>query len=439
MKTKDTIWLALKGISQRKLRTGLTILSVVIGVAAIVALVSLVAGISASISSSLSSIGPTSLYILPKTGIFTVATIASIESLPNVSVVVPMIRLNANATVDGQQISTTIIGVNNYSISNVLGTVNLYNGNVYNQTSTDVGIFGHGIAFPSTLQTSPSITLDEPIYLTEKGISSTKSVAIVPVGVLNSYGSSILIDPDTSIFVPLQIAQAIENRDSYNLILVKATNASSVGALDTLLTNVYGSSATIFSVQKIAQTVSSITGSLGILLGSIAGISLIVAGISILSIMMVSVNERTHEIGILKSIGFKKRDILILFLSEALIIGIAGGVIGVVAGTGGSYILPVLLSSASTSSSGAHAGSGFGGPTIRGGGNFRSSGGSTAFSGGTQGSGSTTSSSISLTPIVTPTIVVIAIAIAIIVSIAASLYPAWKASTVDPIKALRSE
>ena len=105
MKLNDTLWLGTKGISQRKLRTGLSIPTIVIGVAAIVALISLVAGISASISNELSSIGPTTLYLTPKTGIFTVADVAEIGSLPNVSEVL-LIRFTANVSVIGQSSST---------------------------------------------------------------------------------------------------------------------------------------------------------------------------------------------------------------------------------------------------------------------------------------------------------------------------------------------
>ncbi len=438
MNIKDILWLSLKGMSKRKVRTALTVLSVIIGVAAIVALVSLVAGISASISNSLSSIGPTSLFIIPGRGnVFTVATIASIETLPNVSTAIPLIRTYANITVSGQTTTATIIGVDNNSLKQLIGSVNIYQGNTYNQTIVPEGLVGYDIAFPSTLQTNPSISIDQPVYLTQQGRSGSKTTTIIPVGILNSYGSSILISPDTSIFVPVQIAQQIAGSDSYNLILVKATNTSSVSLLDTLLTDIYGNTATIFSVQQLAQTVSSITGSLGLLLGSIAGISLIVAGISILSIMMVSVKERTHEIGILKSIGFKKIDILTLFISEALIIGILGGCMGVVVGTGGSYILPAILSAGSSNS---------GAGTAAGGSSFGTTGvgaasrpGQGIFVGGGRGSSGSSTSPISLTPIITPSIIFIAISIAILVSVAASLYPSWKAARVDPIKALRYE
>ncbi len=446
MRSKDVIWLGVKGISERKVRTALTILTVVIGIAAIVALVSLVSGISASVSASLQSIGPTTLYLSPgRSSIFTAADVAEIEGFPNVSTVIPIIRSSANLTVSGTQTTATIIGVDNSSLAKAIGSVNLYSGAVYNDTTLPFVVVGHNIAFPTTSQVLPSISLDQPIYLTVTVNGGTKTLTAVPVGIFNTYGSSSFISPDTSIFMSLQAAESLTNKYSYSALLVQATNTSTVGSLDTLLTNVFGSSISIISVQQIAATVSSITGSIALLLGSVAGVSLLVAGISILSIMMVSVTERTKEIGILKAIGFKKRDVLMLFLTEAVIIGFAGGVVGTIVGGGAAYLLPTLLSShSSTPATGGTAAVSTTPATFGGGGAARAGGGGAGFAGGTDGgfsggSSSSAASSISLTPIVSISTIVIAIAIALIVSVLASLYPAFKAASVDPIVALRSE
>ncbi len=449
MKLKDILTLGIKGVSERKFRTALTVLSVVIGIAAIVALTSLVSGISVSISKSLESIGPSAIFLTSSPShIFTNADIAEIESLPNVSVAIPIIRFSANVTTGGVQQTATVYGVSNSVLANALGSINLNSGTVYNDSSLPTALVGYDIAFPSSTQSTSSVSINQPIYLSEHVPGAgTKSITLIPTGILNQYGSSLLLSPDTSIFIPLQNAISITGKYSYNIILVEAKNTSSVAALSALLKNIYGNGVGILSVEAIASTVSSIIGSIGILLGSIAGISLIVAGISILSIMMVSVTERTREIGILKAIGFKKKDVLILFLSEALIIGILGGIVGVTVGAGASYILPTLLSGAG-SSSGAGAGApsagsaGGGFATGGGGGSFtgRSTGGGAVVSGSSsKASTSSSTSSSSFSPVITPGIVILAIFIAVIVSILSSLYPAWKAASVDPVKAIRSE
>ncbi len=448
MNSKDILWLGLKGMSERKLRTGLTVLSVVIGVAAIVALISLVSGVSAAIAKDLSSIGPSTIFMTPRgSTIFTDADVAEIESLPNVSMVVPLLSFSASITLSGTTTMATVYGVDNSSMSQVVGGVNLYEGTTYNDSTEPTAVVGHGIAFPTTTQLTPSVTLNEPIYLSTTSGGKKTSITLVPVGILQPYGTALFVSPDTSIFIPLSEAESLTNRYSYSTLIVKATNTSTAAALDTLLTDIYGSKASILSVEALTATVSSITGTLGLLLGGIAGISLIVAGISILSIMMVSVAERTHEIGVLKSIGFKQRDVMMLFLSEALIIGLAGGVIGVALGGGAAYSIPALLSGASASANSTASstsassssgfarseGGGFGGGGGGGGGAFVSGGG------GGAAPTATGSSNFSFTPVITPTIIIGAILLAVIVSVAASLYPAWKASTIDPIRALRTE
>jgi putative ABC transport system permease protein len=443
MELRDTLWLGVKGISERKFRTALTILSVAIGVAAIVALISLVAGSSASITKSLESIGPATIYIVPHAGhIFTGADIALIQSLPNVSTVIPMIESSANLSINGQTETATIIGVDNYSLTKAIGSLNLYEGGPFNDSTLPVALVGYDIAFPTTTQTTPSVLLNEPIYLTQR---SGRTITLIPSGILNQYGTSLFVSPDTSIFVSLPEAESLLNTYSYNVVLVQATNTSTANAVDALLTTIYGNSAEILSVQALAATVSSVIGSISLLLGSIAGISLIVAGISILSIMMVSVAERTREIGILKSIGFKKREVLMLFLAEAVVIGFVGGVAGVILGGGGAYLLPAILSHASPSStaSGSPSAVPAGGGGSLGGGRAGGAGGGGAVfvSGGSSAPArsSSSSSGFSLTPQISPSIAIGAILIAIIVSVLSSLYPAWKASTVDPITALRTE
>ncbi len=446
MNVKALFLLGLKGMSERKFRTGLTVLSVVIGVAAIVALISLTSGISNSISQSLNKIGPTTLFVTPSGAgtIFTDSDVAEIESLPNVSSVVPMLRFTANITVSGQSDTVTVFGIDNSSISSTIGGVNLYDGTAYNGSGGPVALIGYSVAFPDVGQTVPSISIDEPAYLSIIQRAGSKSTTLVPVGILNPYGASFFISPDSSVFVPLQEAEVMLGKYSYNILVVKATNTSTVSSLGTLLGNVYNGRAKVLSVEQLTSTVASITGSLSLLLAGIAGISLLVAGISILSIMMVSVNERTHEVGILKSIGFRQKDVMFLFLSEAVIIGLMGGIIGSLLGSGVSYILPNLLSvgrGGSPSSTPTHAGEyqvSRQGTPKGGKGFYVSSGGASA--GSTPFKSSPGSSGMpSFTPTISPSIIGIAILLAVFVSVLASLYPAWKASRIDPIRALRAE
>ncbi|MEM3841463.1 MAG: FtsX-like permease family protein [Candidatus Micrarchaeaceae archaeon] len=446
MRINDILYLGLKGMSQRKLRTGLTILTVVIGVATIIALISLVSGVSVSISKSLSSIGPTTVYMSSRGpgSAFTNEQIAEIESLPNVSSVVPLIRLSANVTtLNGKSSSVTILGVQNTSITSVLGSLNLVDGSLYSDSGLPQALVGYSVAFPSGA-TGPEVSVNQPLYLSDISSSGGSSTAtILPTGVLGDYGTSFFIDADTSLFIPLTEAEHLANRYSYNVLVIKATNLQSTASLDTMLSDIFGNSATIISVQSLTSTVESITGSISLLLGSIGGISLIVAGVGILSIMMVSVSERTKEIGILKSIGFKQRDILSLFLLEAAIIGLIGGAVGSVIGIGGAYALPAVLSHGFSSPSVARSTSAVPAAGAPAGGGFRAGGGGSLF-GGAGGSfggapSSSSSSVSSISPVIEPSTILLAILLAVGISLISGFYPAWKASRVDPIQALRSE
>lgn len=439
-------------MSERKVRTGLTVLCVMIGVTAIVALISLTSGISNSISAELSKIGPTTLFVMPAAPgtIFTGEDVAEISSFPNVSSIVPMLKFSASMMVSGQNESVTVYGIDNSSISNTIGGLSLYAGTTYNGTGGPAALVGYDVAFPNTGQTVPSITPDEPIYLKIFQRSGTKSATLVPIGILNAYGSSFFVSPDGSVFVPLQEAESLLNRYSYNLLVVKATNTSTVSSLDTLLSDVYNKKATVISVQQLTSTVSSVIGSISLLLAGIASISLLVAGISILSIMMVSVNERIHEIGILKSIGFRQSDIMLLFLSEAVIIGLIGGMLGSALGAGASYILPGILSSAGNIRAipPARHGTGANMPVVSGlGGSPVSAtpdGDKAVFGQGgnahvTTSTSSGSSPGSSYKPSINLAVIGSAVLLAVIVSVISSLYPAWKASRIDPIRALRTE
>jgi len=442
MKLQDTLWLAMKGISERKVRTALTVLCVVIGVAAIVSLVSLVSGFSVGISKSLESIGPTTIFIIPSANHpFTDADVAVLSSLPNVSSVIPVVSASANVTVGNQHIQASLIGVNNYSLDDIIGNLTLNQGTLFNETSSSSAVVGYDIAYPNSSSVQ-QLQLNQPVYMTLRTAQGTRSLTLVTQGILNKYGSSSFISPDSDIIMPLPAAESLLEKYSYNEIFVKATNSSTVNSLDNLLTTIYGNSAQILSVQQIASTVSSITGSISLLLGSIGGISLIVAGISILSIMMVSVTERTREIGILKAIGFKKREVLTLFLAEGLVIGLLGGIVGTAAGAAGAYGLSGLLSHAGSSTGAPSSGTTGSGVVVSTGGGARASpsGGRSSYGGSSGGSSSTTpASSDSYPPVVTLTTVFLAIFVAVVVSVLSSLYPAWKAANVDPITALRTE
>lgn len=436
MNPTDLFWLSYKQLNEKRTRTILTVVMVVIGVASIVALISLTAGISAGISSSLQTLGPTSIILTStKASGFTLLDTSGISSLPNVSTVIPIVEGSGTLVTSSENTSVTVIGVDPQYISELLNGVNLYQGTTYNNTLTPSSIIGYDIAFPSTAGGRQEASVGQPATLKIGSGRSITSYNIPVVGVLQSY-SSFIISINSAVFMSQTAAQTLLHKSSFNIILVKATNTSSVGPLTTELTDIYGNNARILSTQSLASTINSIIGGISDLLLIIAGISLLVASIGIMNIMLMSVMERTHEIGILKAIGFKSRQVLAIFLFQALIIGAVGGVIGIVAGVGASYSLAALSSHASSSNSTTTSPSPSG-ATFRTSAAGPGAGGNAQFSGGPTSSSSSASSSFSFTPVLSITTIVEAMLVAIIVSALAGLYPAWRASRMEPIDALR--
>jgi putative ABC transport system permease protein len=443
MNIKDIFWLSYKDLREKKVRTALTIVMVMIGVASIIALSSQTQGISQSIQSSLDALGPTSIIItsVGSTG-FTVADTSRIASLPNVSSVTPILTGPVTVLSNGQNTTGTLIGVSSEDLTNILGTVNLYQGTLYQDTINPAADIGYSIAFPSSLAGRQNVVIGQP--LTVKLSGKDGATITVPVdGIFQQYGAS-LISVDSGVVVSMPAAEVLLHRSSFNMILVKATNTSSVNALSSLITTVYGTGARVITTQQLIQTTNSIIGSITLLLLVIAGISLVVAAIGIMNIMLIAVYERTHEIGILKALGFKNRHILTIFLFQAVIIGFVGGIVGIFIGAGSSYGLTFILSHATSPTNSSLSSSHTAAVSATGGGFTGSragSGGSGVFVSGGGSFGSTSSSSpgssISYSPVFTPATLFEAILVAIIVSVLAGMYPAQRAAKMEPIQALR--
>ena len=431
MELKDILWLSFTDLKEKKVRTALTIFMVVIGVASIVALVSLTAGISASIQKELSSLGPTSIILTStRASGFSAIDTAELASLPNSSVVVPIVTGAASLASGNQNVSVTVVGVTTQGLQALLGgNVSLYQGAVFQDTIAPDTVLGHNVAFPSSAAGKQSFFVGQTATMQLGGRGGSKYT--IPIsGILQAYGSSI-IPIDSAAIVSLPAAEALLHRTSFNEILVKASNTSSVTPLSTLISDIYGSNARVINTQQLAATAASIIGSISLLLIVIAGISLFVASIGIMNIMLMAVLEKTHEIGIMKSIGFKSRDVLTVFLFQALIIGMIGGIIGIFLGAAASYGLAAASSSGSGSSSAPQSSGSAtfaGGPRGGGGGlGSPSSGPGGAASGG----------GLSFQPVLSMSTIIEAMLVAIIVSALAGIYPAWRASQMQPIDALR--
>ncbi len=357
MKLGDLVRLAVSRLGTGKLRTLLTMLGVIIGVASVVALVSVGQGATAGINSRLEGLGTNLLSVTPGAtttgatrGAFGSATTLTIEdatamtALPDVAGVAPELSSSHLVVAGTQNETTTVIGTT--PAYPLVFAYQMWQGSFLTQASVDhslrVAVLGNTTA--TNLGLGPS------------SIGSTVYISGLPfqvVGIMQPKGGTGFQSPDDEVLVPVTTARDLfVGSDSVRTIGVSVTTAkqmdTATAELTTLLDQRHGIGAgatpdfTITSQTQLLSTVGSISTLLTVLLAGIASISLIVGGIGIMNIMLVSVRERTREIGIRKAIGARGRDVLLQFLFEALMLSVAGGVIGILVGVAASAVIAVL-------------------------------------------------------------------------------------------------
>jgi putative ABC transport system permease protein len=216
---------------------------------------------------------------------------------------------------------------------------------------------------------------------------------------------------DNNVYIPISQAQSFFDTDTCETIIVKLANSEreTIDDVSRKIADEFGGEVSVISSTAVLNLLGNIFSIVQLFLVGIAAISLLVAGIGIMNIMIVSLIERTREIGILKALGMKSRTVLLIFLGESVIIGLIGAVIGIVAGWGLANIVAILFSG----------------------------GGPLAGIAGGQGTGG--AGLIRINPVLTPTVFVGAFAFGIGVSVVFALYPAWRASKLKPVEALRYE
>ena len=338
---------ALESLSANKLRSGLTILGIVIGVAAVIAMVSVGRGAENTITGSIQSIGTNLLFVFrggsddvrnPKP--LTLEDAAAIGDpflAPHVLGVAPVLQGNLKLTFSSQSSTLQVFGVTPDYAS------------VRNYTLAE-GEFideGHMLGQASVVILGPD-TAEDLFGHTFGVIGETIRIEGQPfrvIGVLVARGGSAFSNEDNVALIPLTTAQARLIRRSpqnrVDVIFAQASSAEDVPRAQAEIADVLrtrhrtavgADDFTILTQQDFLSTASTITNVLTIFLGGIAAISLLVGGIGIMNIMLVSVTERTREIGLRKALGAHKRDILVQFLTESSVLSLIGGLVGIFLG-----------------------------------------------------------------------------------------------------------
>ena len=327
--------MAVKAIAGNKMRSFLTILGVVIGVVAIVVLVSIGQGANSSVVESIEGMGTNLITANINARRMNPIDLDSLNELAQneaISYVAPI------SSVSG----TVKAGTTTYDDGVVQGTTPGYE-SIRNWTVAE----GRFLQQPDIDNRSFVAVIGSEaateMYGTTHAVGETFSLngyTITVVGVLEAVGSSASGSNDNQILIPFTLAQRLSNQTSISSFYVSAASSSQVeqaqAAVESYLekafenynTRSFGTQYSVFNQTEMLSTLSETTNTLTLMLGGIAAISLLVGGIGIMNIMLVSVSERTREIGIRKAIGAARGNILMQFLIESLVVSLMGGLLG---------------------------------------------------------------------------------------------------------------
>jgi len=405
----DSLSAAWAGVITHKLRSSLTMLGIVIGITAVIALMSIGRGVEAEIMSEIEKFGSNLVFITPgwtteeeawaaagSAQTLTQEDAAAIaEQVPSVSSVAPVLASNLQAVVGGENVRTQVSGVTpeHMQVNNLEIAHGAFFTEYDYQRRARVAVLGSDVKETLFGDTDP---IGQQMWM--------GGIVVRVIGVLEGKGA-MEGSPDDNIFIPLTTFQqtvyqprtaqgdhvvhyitlTVSDQEQGNYVideiteLLRSRHQLAAHADDDF---------EIISMEEIIETVSQITGTMTLFLGVIAGISLLVGGIGVMNIMLVSVMERRREIGILKALGATGRDIWTQFLMEAAFLTLAGGIIGIALGWGLSYIV---------------------------------------------------SSTGQIPSVVTADIIILAVSVSVGIGLFFGFYPAWKASRLNPIEALRFE
>jgi putative ABC transport system permease protein len=354
----EVIKVALSAIRANKLRSFLTMLGIVIGVGAVITMVALGTGAQKAVQDQIQSLGTNLLSIhagqdfhrgiasAERVSLTTDDALALSRSARTLTAVVPELRRNQQVEYGTRNINVTVMGtvpdfvpVNNYAVAS--GRMFTTGDGISRKR---VAVLGYAV--PEMVEANSAAMIGQQILI--------RGIPFEIIGVLEEKGSSSgWYNPDEQILIPLQTAQyRIFGSDRVNSITVQVVHPDSMTVamieIEGIMRREHGiapgrdNNFQIRNRAEFLETFEETTQTFTFLLAAIAAVSLLVGGIGIMNIMLVSVSERTREIGVRKALGATKRNILMQFLIEALVLCLLGGLVGIVAGSGGAVALSKL-------------------------------------------------------------------------------------------------
>jgi putative ABC transport system permease protein len=332
-----------------------------------------------------------------------------LTSIPGVIAVYPYYSYGAAINSGGTSVQATLVSIDLNSLATLYNGLTIAEGIVPQSGDTTSAVVGWQIANPIS---GTPIGLNQMVSMSISGIKGTKgalSFTVLASGILTSYGTALFSNIDDTVFVSLQTGTLLSKSPYFTGIYAVVDNTDNVAAVQDQIQTYYSTNVRIISPGQILSSITAITGELTVFLGSIGAVSLFVATVGIVNTMYVSVMERTREIGILKAIGYRPRQIMGMFLSEAALTGMIGAVCGLALGYVISFLMGGMLGGI-----GGRGPIGFGGP------------------GGGAGAAP-------IQPVFSTELIVFSLVFPVLLAVVAGLYPAWRGSRMNAVVALKYE
>ena len=353
MNILESFRIAIRALNANKVRSMLTMLGVIIGVAAVILLVSIGTGVQSQITGKIAGLGSNLLYVFPGkleggggaggSGVGKKLTLDDVKYLQarlgSQATVIPETAGAGDLRYRNQTMNAQVTASDEHVADAAIGTIET--GRWYGRGevvgASRVAVLGAGVRdtlFPGQDPVGGSLDINgQPFRI---------------IGVLQKKGGGFGGNQDNVVSIPLATAQQLFATNDVSVILVRVTDAKQVDTVKVLaqiaLRPRFGDQFTVFTQAQTLSFLSTILGTLTAMLAGLASISLLVGGIGIMNIMLVSVSERTREIGIRKAVGARTYDILSQFVIEAMVLSVLGGVIGILVGAGGALALSRVVS-----------------------------------------------------------------------------------------------